>query len=117
MQDFWGVYGRELGFLDSVNEGDIFVRTSVETRTMQVAGGFIAGMDPAFVSKAFPVTTQPSPVSMAYSSQPKFCCRVLAWRCVMCYRGHCLLTPMWLAEKAPSRPLPMHIRSRHRNRV
>ncbi len=63
MQAFWDVYGRELGFLESVNERDIFVRTSVETRTMQVAGGFIAGMDPAFVSKAFPVTTQPSPVS------------------------------------------------------
>ena len=63
-QDFFALYGHELRFLTSVNERDIFVRTSVETRTMQVAGGFVAGMDPDFISKAFPVTTQPSPVSL-----------------------------------------------------
>ena len=40
------------------------MRTSVETRTMQVASGIISGMDPAFASRTFPVTTQPSPVRM-----------------------------------------------------
>lgn len=42
----------------------MFVRTSVETRTMQVASGLLTGMDPALATKVFPVTTQPSPVRL-----------------------------------------------------
>jgi hypothetical protein len=61
-QDFWSVYSEKLGFLKSVSEKDIFVRTSVETRTMQVASGLLVGFDPSFATKTFPVTTQPSPV-------------------------------------------------------
>ncbi len=64
-QDFWSVYGRKLGFLTSVNAKDIFIRTSTETRTFQVASGVLVGMDPAMAAKSFPVTTQPSPVSRA----------------------------------------------------
>ena len=56
------MYSKKLDFLKSVNEKDIFVRTSVETRTMQVASGILAGMEPSLASKQFPVTTQPSPV-------------------------------------------------------
>ena len=62
-QDFWSVYGHKLGFLTSVNEKDIYIRTSTETRTFQVASGFLTGMDSATSAKSFPVTTQPSPVS------------------------------------------------------
>lgn len=56
------MYHHELGFLTSVNEQDIFIRTSTETRTFQVAGGVLVGMDPSMATKTFPVTTQPSPV-------------------------------------------------------
>lgn len=68
-QDFWSVYARKLGFLTSVNEKDMFVRTSVETRTMQVASGLLVGMDRSFATKTFPVTTQPSPVGTARPSR------------------------------------------------
>ena len=57
------MYHSELGYLKSVNEKDIFIRTSTETRTFQVASGLLVGMDPRMASKTFPVTTQPSPVS------------------------------------------------------
>ena len=63
VQDFWSVYAHKLGFLDNVNEEDIFIRTSVVDRTYQVAGGILTGMDPAMASKTFPVLTQPSAVS------------------------------------------------------
>ncbi|EJF61411.1 phosphoglycerate mutase-like protein [Dichomitus squalens LYAD-421 SS1] len=69
-QDFWEVYSHKVGFLKHVTEKHIFVRTSVETRTMQVAGGFVAGMDPAFASKTFPVTTQPSPIDSIPPNYP-----------------------------------------------
>ncbi|THH16964.1 hypothetical protein EW146_g3768 [Bondarzewia mesenterica] len=38
-KDFWGVYHDKLGFLESVNEHDIYIRTSVADRTFQVASG------------------------------------------------------------------------------
>jgi hypothetical protein len=66
-QDYWAVYAKKLGLLKSVNEKDIFFRTSVETRTMQVASGLITGFDPAFATKVFPVTTQPSPVRVYWA--------------------------------------------------
>ncbi|RPD63478.1 phosphoglycerate mutase-like protein [Lentinus tigrinus ALCF2SS1-6] len=70
-KDFWSVYGRKLGFLTSVNEKDIFIRTSTETRTFQVASGFLTGMDPATTARSFPVTTQPSPID---SIVPSYSC-------------------------------------------
>ncbi|KAI0683289.1 phosphoglycerate mutase-like protein [Cytidiella melzeri] len=69
-QDYWSVYSKELGLLQSVNENDIFVRTSVETRTMQVASGLLAGFDPSFATKTFPVTTQPSPIDSIPPNYP-----------------------------------------------
>ncbi|KAI0673249.1 phosphoglycerate mutase-like protein [Trametes maxima] len=70
-QDFWSVYHHELGFLTSVDERDIFVRTSTETRTFQVASGLLVGMDPGMSSRTFPVTTQPSPID---SIPPSYAC-------------------------------------------
>ncbi|TFK81329.1 phosphoglycerate mutase-like protein [Polyporus arcularius HHB13444] len=70
-KDFWSVYGRKLGFLTSVNAKDIFIRTSTETRTFQVASGVLVGMDPAMAAKSFPVTTQPSPID---SIVPAYSC-------------------------------------------
>ncbi|KAI0698791.1 phosphoglycerate mutase-like protein [Earliella scabrosa] len=70
-KDFWSVYHHELGFLTSVTEKDIFIRTSTETRTFQVAGGLLSGMDPARAGKLFPVTTQPSPID---SIPPRYSC-------------------------------------------
>ncbi|KAI0369550.1 phosphoglycerate mutase-like protein [Pilatotrama ljubarskyi] len=69
-QDFWSVYNRELGLLTSVNERDIFIRTSTETRTIQVASGLLVGMDPRMSTKTFPVTTQPSPIDSIPPSYP-----------------------------------------------
>lgn len=68
-QDYWEIYSKKLGLLKSVNEQDIFVRTSVETRTMQVASGLLTGFDKSFATKVFPVTTQPSPVSTQTAPQ------------------------------------------------
>ncbi|KAH8092212.1 phosphoglycerate mutase-like protein [Cristinia sonorae] len=59
-RDFWSVYSKKLGFLHSVNDRDLFIRTSTETRTFEVAGGMLAGMDPRMVNKDFPVHTLPS---------------------------------------------------------
>ncbi|KAI0341131.1 phosphoglycerate mutase-like protein [Trametopsis cervina] len=69
-QDYWAIYSGKLGLLKSVNEQDIFVRTSVETRTMQVASGLLTGFDKSFATKVFPVTTQPSPIDSIPPSYP-----------------------------------------------
>lgn len=61
-KDFWSVYSTKLGLLHSVNEKDFFVRTSTETRTFEVAGGMLAGMQPSLINKSFPVHNQPSPI-------------------------------------------------------
>lgn len=63
------MYGRKLGFLNSVNEKDIFIRTSTETRTFQVAGGMLVGMEPSMKNKQFPVVTQPGNVCARYQSK------------------------------------------------
>lgn len=77
-QDFWAVYAGELDFLQTVNEHDIFIRTSTETRTFQVAGGLLTGMDPAMATKTFPVTTQPSAVSNSLTRKlPGLTCDVI----------------------------------------
>ncbi|KAH9927379.1 phosphoglycerate mutase-like protein [Amylocystis lapponica] len=69
-KDFWSVYSDELGFLQTVNEDDIFIRTSTETRTFQVAGGLLAGMDSSMATRSFPVTTQPSPANSIPPAYP-----------------------------------------------
>ncbi|KIP12191.1 hypothetical protein PHLGIDRAFT_62597 [Phlebiopsis gigantea 11061_1 CR5-6] len=69
-KDFWSVYSGKIGFLNSVNEKDIFLRTSVETRTMQVASGLLVGMDKSMATKTFPVTTQPSPIDSIPPNYP-----------------------------------------------
>ncbi|KAL6303379.1 phosphoglycerate mutase-like protein [Sparassis latifolia] len=70
-RDIWSVYADRLHFLDSVNEDDILFRTSTETRTFQVVGGLLTGMDATMAGKSFPVTTQPSPID---SIPPKYPC-------------------------------------------
>ncbi|KAK7684387.1 hypothetical protein QCA50_012334 [Cerrena zonata] len=70
-KDFWSVYANKLGLLKSVNEKDIFVRTSTETRTFQVAGGMLEGMDPSSKGKQFPVVTQPGNID---SIPPSYSC-------------------------------------------
>ncbi|KAF9233181.1 phosphoglycerate mutase-like protein [Melanogaster broomeanus] len=58
-QDFWSVYHGKLGFLEHVNTEDIYIRTSTETRTHQVAGAILYGMDPSTIKQQWPVYTQP----------------------------------------------------------
>jgi hypothetical protein len=58
-QDFWAVYHKKLRFLKNVDEKDIFIRTSTETRTSQVAGGLLFGMDSSSVRGSFKVHNQP----------------------------------------------------------
>ncbi|KZT03230.1 phosphoglycerate mutase-like protein [Laetiporus sulphureus 93-53] len=70
-QDFWAVYADKLGFLQTVNEHEIHIRTSTETRTFQVAGGLLVGMDREMATKTFPVTTQPSVID---SIPPDYSC-------------------------------------------
>ena len=48
--------------MHTVDERDIYVRTSVADRTFQVASGFLFGMDPATAHKSWPVFTEPSVV-------------------------------------------------------
>jgi len=62
LQDFWSVYHDKLSFLKTVNEKDIFLRTSNELRTHQVAGGLLYGMDPNVQATTFPVHCQPDHV-------------------------------------------------------
>lgn len=62
LQDFWGVYHDTLGYLDTVNDRDIHVRTSTEVRTQQVAGAMLFGMDPKTLETPWPVYTQPESV-------------------------------------------------------
>ncbi|TFY63637.1 hypothetical protein EVJ58_g3134 [Rhodofomes roseus] len=89
-KDFWSVYAQKLGFLESVNEQDIFVRTSVADRTYQVAGGLLTGMDPTMATKTFPVLTQPSVID---SIVPDYSCPNAdnirsAYQSVTAWTGH-----------------------------
>jgi 2-phosphoxylose phosphatase len=61
-QDFWELYHKKLGFLNKVNEHELYIRTSTETRTFQVAGGMLYGMDPHTVKQPFKVHNQPANV-------------------------------------------------------
>ncbi|KAI6142938.1 histidine phosphatase superfamily [Pisolithus tinctorius] len=55
----WGVYHERLRFLEHVSEKEIYVRTSTEPRTQQVAGAMLYGMDPNTASKQWPMYIQP----------------------------------------------------------
>ncbi|EIN05099.1 phosphoglycerate mutase-like protein [Punctularia strigosozonata HHB-11173 SS5] len=72
-QDFWSVYSHKLGFLKTVNQKDMYIRTSTEDRTQQVASGLLFGMDPNIVksSKKWPLRTQPSNID---SLVPSYSC-------------------------------------------
>jgi hypothetical protein len=69
MQDLWAVYHGKLGFLKTVDERTIHVRTSTETRTFQVAGGLLYGMDRSIAHRPFKVHTQPDNVGIPSSRQ------------------------------------------------
>jgi 2-phosphoxylose phosphatase len=61
-QDLWELYHDHLGFLRAVDPNEIWVRTSTEDRTMQVAGAMLAAMDPFVAGLPWPVYTQPASV-------------------------------------------------------
>ena len=61
-QDLWELYHDHLGFLRVVDPNEIWVRTSTEDRTMQVAGAMLAAMDPFVTGLPWPVYTQPASV-------------------------------------------------------
>ena len=60
-KDLWSVYAGRHGLVQSVNEKDLYIRTSNSDRTYQVTGGLLFGMDPEF-PRSFQVHTQPSNV-------------------------------------------------------
>jgi hypothetical protein len=57
------VYHHKLGFLESVNQEDIYIRTSTEPRTFQVAGGMLFGMDQNTAKQDFAAHVQPGNVN------------------------------------------------------
>jgi hypothetical protein len=61
-QDLWELYHDHLGFVRAVDPTEIWVRTSTEDRTMQVAGAMLAAMDPLVAGLLWPVYTQPASV-------------------------------------------------------
>jgi len=69
-KDFRSVYHQKLGFLTSVNEKDILLRTSTELRTHHVASGLLYGMDPATTKKKFPVHCLPASIDSIPPSYP-----------------------------------------------
>jgi hypothetical protein len=71
LQDFFSVYDKKLGFLTDISEKDIFIRTSTEQRTFQVAGAFLFGADVSMAKKSFPVVTQPAFID---SIPPSYSC-------------------------------------------
>lgn len=52
----------KLRFLQNVNAKDIWVRTTTEDRTYQVAGGMLYGMDNSMDNQPFKVHNEPTPV-------------------------------------------------------
>ncbi|KAF8588877.1 phosphoglycerate mutase-like protein [Ramaria rubella] len=70
-KDFASVYIDKLGFLKNVNKDDIWVRTSTEDRTYQVAGGMLYGMDHSVDGQVFKVHNQPATID---SLVPSYSC-------------------------------------------
>lgn len=56
-----------------MNPNDIYVRTSTEDRTYEVAGGMLFGIDPAIEGKSFKVFTEPASVSTCFPPYPDMC--------------------------------------------
>jgi hypothetical protein len=63
-QDFASVYTDKLKFFKDVNPNDIWVRTSTEDRTYQVAGGILYGIDASLDQQVFKVHNEPATVNM-----------------------------------------------------
>ena len=61
-KDLWELYHDHLGLIRAVDPSEIWVRTSTEDRTMQVAGAMLAAMDPLVAGQPWPVYTQPASV-------------------------------------------------------
>ncbi|KAH9993436.1 phosphoglycerate mutase-like protein [Russula vinacea] len=70
-QDLWELYHDHLGFVRGVDPREIWVRTSTEDRTMQVAGAMLAAMDPLVAGLPWPVYTQPASID---SLVPAYAC-------------------------------------------
>ena len=62
-KDLWELYHDRLGLVGAVEPSEIWVRTSTEDRTMQVAGAMLAAMDPLVAGLPWPVYTEPASVS------------------------------------------------------
>ncbi|KAI0293662.1 phosphoglycerate mutase-like protein [Multifurca ochricompacta] len=71
-KDLWELYHDHLGFLSVVSPEEIWVRTSTEDRTMQVAGAMLAAMDPLRAARGQPwaVHTQPSSIDSLVPAYP-----------------------------------------------
>lgn len=69
-KDLWELYHHHLGFLRAVDPNEIWVRTSTEDRTMQVAGAMLAAMDPFIAGSPWPVYTQPASIDSLVPAYP-----------------------------------------------
>ncbi|KAF8498089.1 phosphoglycerate mutase-like protein [Russula emetica] len=69
-KDLWELYHGHLGFLRAVDPNEIWVRTSTEDRTMQVAGAMLAAMDPFVAGLPWPVYTQPASIDSLVPAYP-----------------------------------------------
>jgi hypothetical protein len=67
-KDLWELYHDRLGFLAAVDPAEIWVRTSTEDRTLQVAGAMLSAMNPRISGQPWNVHTQPASVSDAVQS-------------------------------------------------
>jgi len=70
-KDFAAVYMDKLNFLKTIDENDIWIRTSTEDRTYQVAGGWLYGMKPSLDNVPFKVRNEPATID---SLVPSYSC-------------------------------------------
>lgn len=70
-KDFAGVYSDKLKFLEEIDSSTVWVRTSTEDRTYQVAGGMLFGMNPNLSKQPFKVVTEPASID---SLVPSYSC-------------------------------------------
>ncbi|KAH9957830.1 histidine phosphatase superfamily [Russula dissimulans] len=69
-KDLWELYHDRLGLLCAVDPAEIWVRTSTEDRTMQVAGAMLAAMDPNVAGQPWTVYTQPASIDSLVPAYP-----------------------------------------------
>ncbi|KAF8484365.1 phosphoglycerate mutase-like protein [Gautieria morchelliformis] len=69
-KDFASVYIDKLKFLQNINAKDIWVRTTTEDRTYQVAGGMLYGMDNSVDNQPFKVHNEPASIDSLVPSYP-----------------------------------------------